>query len=820
MTGPGGVGKTRLALDIGARLADAFPDGIWLVRLESIRDVELVLATIAQAVGIADASAEDLADSLAAWLGPGRHLFLIDNFEQVAEASPVLGRLLETCPGLKMMVTSRTSLGVPGEHEFPLNPLPMPGRRAVPTVSGALEYPAVRLFVDRAKEVAPSFTLNETNVADVLAICGRLDGLPLAIELAAARIRVLTPAALLERLSDRLRILRGGSRALPERQKTMRDAIAWSYDLLDDRLKTVFRSLGVFAGGFTLPALEALFASDGDDGEIDPFDLLDYLTDLVDQSLVRRIDSDGDDPRFDLFQTVHEFAISELDAEGEERARRLAHAEWVIALVESAEEQMVGRDQVAWFKRLETEHDNIRGALSFAIGIGDGMLALRIPARLWRFWWLRGHLIEGRRWLRQVIAMHDGATNSPYAYCLLGAGSLAEDQGDLEEAVNYYQHARRLAVELGDKRLEGRAYNSLGTSAADSGHYDEALQFYREARVRFEAVGDERGIAGCDANSASVSFYRGDYERAAEGYLAGREALLRIGDIRGAVMLLGNAGAAYHDLKRYEESRNVHVMVAEEFRSLGDEVGLGTALSNIGSNSVHLGEYELAESTCREALEIFERIGIPRMAGFVRGTLGQASRETGDLRASADWFASALHLMWNASDVAASVSIIASLAELAVQIGEYGLASELYGARSALISANDIPVSEESREIAKEYRTIIEQNIGSDAASAAFAQGEGLATELIPGLADQLLEIARAIPDDPVEAALLAKTGLTSTDLRILRLFVAGKTNAEIAAEIRTETAVVIARIGQLYAKTGTDSRAELTAYAFKQGLT
>ena len=819
MTGPGGVGKTRLALEIAANVAEAFPNGVWLVRLEAIRDVDLVLATIAQTVGIADSSAEDLADRVAAWLGPVAHLFLIDNFEQVAEASPILARLLQLCPGLRLLVTSRTSLGVPGEHEYSLAPLPLPASRTAIDPAQALEYPAVRLFVDRAREVAPSFQLNAETMADVLAICTRLDGLPLAIELAAARIKVLTPTALLERLGNRLQILRGGSRALPDRQKTMRDAIGWSYDLLGPDQAEVFRALGVFAGGFTLDAVEYVLGHGSSRHVYDPIDLLDYLVELVDGSLVRRTDQNSDQPRFGLFQTIQEFAVDALVSSGEANERQRAHAEWVIGLTETAEPELIGPHQVAWFDRLEVEHDNIRGALSFAIGAGDGDLAIRIPGRIWRFWWIRGHLTEGRRWLRQVMELYRGEPNLALAHCLRGAGALAEDQGDLDEAIDFNTRARDLAASLGDGRLVGQCINSLGSIASDSGRYEDALAYYEEARTHFERAGDRRGIASCVANIAGVSFYRGDFVDAIAAYEVSRQLLFEIDDRRGAAMLLSNIGACQYEQGHFDEARDSQEQAVVEFNDLGDELGAASALANLGSNYQQLGDLERAEQVSLRALEIMERNGIRRMAGYVRATLSGIMRDKGELAASAEWAASGIRLLAEVGDPAYVAGVSASTAELAMLLDRPEEAATLYGAVAAIRERLGVDLERERGEIATENRAALRRELGDERYAQCAGTGAGLSDDQVVAVVEQLIEIARKRPADPVEAALAEATGLAPNDLAIVRMVVSGTPHAQIASALQIEKRLVAQRIASIYAKTGTESQATLAAWAFKHRI-
>jgi predicted ATPase/DNA-binding CsgD family transcriptional regulator len=816
LTGPGGVGKTRLALHVASRLEDAFPEGIWLVRLETIREVELVLATIAQAVGMADTSASDLAGHLAAWLGPGKHLFLIDNFEQLVEASTVLVDLLQRCPGLAFLVTSRVSLGVPGEREYLLEPMPLP--MAIGRIGPAelLAYPAVKLFVERATAVVPTFALTDGNAADVLAICRRLDGIPLAIELAAARIRLLTPAALRERLANRLQVLTSGPRSLPPRQQTMRDAIAWSYELLGPDDQRVFRMLSVFSGGFGLEAIERVLRRHGDDLDADL--LLERMTDLVDHNLVRRAHV-NDQSRFALFQTIQEFGASLLEEAGEGPAARRAQAEWVVELVERAEPELTGPDQVAWFDRLELEHDNIRAALAFAVNEPDSGIGQRLGAKLWRFWWLRGHLTEGRRWLTQILALPNGEMTLDRASCLRSLATLSDDQGEYDVAAPLYETALAAARELGDRRLEADVLSSLANNQHDRGIYDEAIRLHTEALRLYEELGHQRGIAGCYHNLATVDYLRGNYEAAEAGYTRAMELLEEIGDTRGRMMMLANLGAVAFALGEYERSREIQQQSLDAMREAGDEFGQANSLANLSDVYIELGDLEMATELGLQALEIAERLGIRRTAGFVRESLARIQREKGDYVAATDYLVIAIADLWSCGDQATTVEMLASATDIAHQLGDSAMAIRLIAAAQTLLQ--NVRIDRPQKSIDDYERILAEVREGTEREvfAAAWAAGEATPTDEIVREVAALRELARSSTADREDAALAHATGLTTSDIALLRQFAAGKTNREIADALAVDADKVTAQIARLYTRLGVDSRAGLTAYAFKHGI-
>jgi predicted ATPase/transcriptional regulator with XRE-family HTH domain len=434
LTGPAGVGKTRLAIEVASRVADLFPDGVAFVPLAAIRDPDLVAAAIARAVGVREDGSAPLAESLSAALENGARLLVLDNFEQLTAAAGVLGDLLRRCPRLTFLVTSRAAVRTYGERELPVVPLELPAPDHDLPLWAAAQLDAVRLFVERARAVRADFFLNQENVGAVVEICRRLDGLPLAIELAAARSRVLSPAALLDRLHQRLGLLTGGPVDLPPRQQTLRNAIAWSYDLLDDAERAGFRRLSVFVGGFDLVAAEGIGCLGTDVGLLDPADTraqrpdpvaLDLLDSLARKSMIR-VEAAGDEPRFGMYETIREYGRERLAEAGEADRWRAAHAALFLGLSEAAASHVDRADRVGWFDRLDREQDNLRAALDYLIEAGDVPRALRMAAALRGFWQYRGNPSEGRERFRAVLALPDASDNLRLRAATLGqAGYLA-----------------------------------------------------------------------------------------------------------------------------------------------------------------------------------------------------------------------------------------------------------------------------------------------------------------------------------------------------------------------------------------------------------
>src|SRR5215204_5303846 len=428
LTGPGGTGKTRLGLQAAADVLEEFSDGVFFVALATITEPEFVASTIALALGVKESAEQSLMKSLKNYLRDKRLLLVLDNFEQVLEGAPLVGELLGACPKMKVLAKSRIPLRLYGEQEYLVRPLALPDPKVMPLLEVLTQYEAVRLFVQRARAVKADFKVTNDNAPAVAEICARLDGLPLAIELAAARTRVLPPQKMLERLGNRLKLLKGGPRDLPTRQQTLRGTIDWSYELLEEEEKILFGRLSVFSGGRTLEAIEEICDPEGE------LEALEGVESLLEKSLLRQEEGVEGEPRFVMLETVHEYAREKLQESGEEQEIKRAHAHYFLTLAEEADPELKGPDQLEWFERLEAEHDNIRAALSWALERNEAELALRLGGALWWFWLVRGYHSEGRRWLEEALATDERRSPEVRAMALAGAGALALEQGDLDRA--------------------------------------------------------------------------------------------------------------------------------------------------------------------------------------------------------------------------------------------------------------------------------------------------------------------------------------------------------------------------------------------------
>ena len=537
LTGPGGIGKTRLGLQLAAEVLDEFEDGVFFVALAPITDPALVASAIAEPLGVVEAGDQPLKEGLKGYLRGKELLLVLDNFEQVLGAAPLVGELLSECPRLEVLATSRSLLRVYGEQEYPVQPLELPRPGRLPAIDRLSQYEAVRLFIERAKAARPDFSVTDENAPAVAEICVRLDGLPLAIELAAARIKLLTPGAMLERLGSRLKLLSGGARDLPERQRTLRGTIEWSHALLEDGERALFARLAVFSGGRTLEAIEAICDAKGDL----PMDALEGVSSLLDKSLLRQEEGPEGEPRFVMLETIHEFARERLQASGEAEEVRRLHAGYFVALAEEAEPELSGADQLACLGRLEAEHDNMRTALTWSLE-REPETALRLAVALARFWERRCRFVEGSSWLEAALRLSDHVEAATRAKLSSEAGTFAFFRTDFDRAIELHGEALGIYRQVGDDSGVAFALMCLGAQHMEKGDPESGTPYLEEALALSRRIGDKRNTAGSLHNLAEVERQRGNYERAR---MLGMEniALAReMGDKWQLAMVLGWAG--------------------------------------------------------------------------------------------------------------------------------------------------------------------------------------------------------------------------------------------------------------------------------------
>ena len=609
MTGPGGTGKTRLSLQVAAAAADAYPDGVWFVALDAVGDPALVVPTIARTLGLADNKTRSAIDLLADHIGSGQVLLVLDNFEQVVEAGKDVADLLRRCPNVRCIVTTRIPLRVSGEQEYPVPGLPAPPdtsrlseveRLNLPRglrehdAAALSQFEAVRLFVARATSVRPGFALSDANAPAVAGISARLHGMPLAIELAAARVKLLTPDQILARLDHHLTLLTAGSRDVPERQQTLRGAIAWSYDLLDDGARRLFDRLSVFRGGFDLAMAEQVC---GPANEIDG-DVIDRVGELVDQSLVRP--DDGPDPRFTMLETIRQFAAEMLATREEAVAVADRHAAAMLALAERAAPELTGPDQRTWLERLEPDHDNMRAALDWAIARPDPVLGVRLSYALWRFWQQRGYLNEARARFELLDAQGWDLEPVQRARFAEAYGGIAYWQSDQAMAARQYDEQLRLWREIGDKReianaLFNRAYADMievmegnvtaVNETSGRANLDEALVIYRE-------LGDAGGEGNILWGLGSLAYFTADAEAAEAAYRQSLELHRAAGDRSMEAWSLHMLALAMVGRRDFVEAQETAKHALRHFYEAGDVSGVTLTLDDLAITALGEGDAE------------------------------------------------------------------------------------------------------------------------------------------------------------------------------------------------------------------------------------
>ena len=640
LTGPGGTGKTRLAVQAAADVLDRFPAGVRFVNLAPLSDPRLVASAIAQVLGVRETPGLALIDVLKEKLASaGPMLLVLDNFEQVVAAAPGILEILDACPAVKAMATSRTLLRVYGEHEFPVPPLPLPEADPALSPGRLLDFPSIALFVQRAKAVKPDFGLTAHNADAVVQICQRLDGLPLAIELAAARIRVLPPSGLLARIASRLELLTGGAHDLPERQRTLRRTIDWSHDLLTPSEQKLFRRLSVFVGGCTLEAVEAVCDAQEDLG-LDP---LNGITSLLDKSLISQAAAGNAEPRFTMLETIREYGSERLDESGEIEATRRAHAAYFLVLAEEGAAHASPVDRESWLSRCDVEHDNFRAAIKYLVESANAEWGLRLGNALLWFWEPREHLTEGRRAMAALLDIPDNAPISEHrARASHTAGVLADIQLDSGSALELHRRSLEMHRRLGDQNGIAMSLGALAIVTHKGGLAAEARSYAEESLRIWKELGSGAFILGLH-NLANIASRQGDFKAA----------------------------------------RVAYEMTLDAFRSTGDQRGMAVALSGLGDVAVALGDHSGARELYRQSLAGFRQVEDLWGVAAVLRDLGDLASRDRDPDACV-FYKDALSIFHKTGHRRGMVPVLQRLADCAIQGGQPATALTLAGAADAL----------------------------------------------------------------------------------------------------------------------------------------
>ncbi|MGQ0569170.1 MAG: ATP-binding protein [Armatimonadota bacterium] len=689
LAGSGGCGKTRLAIEIATDLVDAYRDGVWLVELATLSDPGLVPQRVASVMRVREQPGRPLHVTLSEHLKPKHLLIILDNCEHLVRACAQLAELvLRACPDVHILTTSRERLGVGGEVTYRVPSLSLPNLDRVPPFEALTQSEAVRLFVDRATSVMPRFQLTRDNAPLVAHICQRLDGIPLAIELAAARVKVLALDQIALRLNDRFRLLVGGSRTAPTRQQTLRAVMDWSYVLLPEKERVLLGRLSVFAGGWRLEAAESICAG----GSIENEGILDLLSELVDKSLVI-VDEQAGEIRYRLLETVRQYGQERLLESGQDAPVRQRHRDWFLGLAERAEVELRGAAQSTWLKCLEVEHDNLRAALEWSQAeAGTGEAGLRLAAAMGRFWWMRGYLTEARGWLEGVLKQRGDATSASRARALLEAGRLAWAQSDYTAAGTFLEQSLALSRGFGDRPGIADALNMLGLVAWVQSEYSIAHARYQEGLVLSRDLDDRRRVATLLNNLGRVSMAQGDHAAADSFHRQSLEIYQTMGDIHGIAISLHNLGLTAAAQDRDEEARALFEESLRIRQELGDRHNVVYSLNSLGLVAYRQGRFQQAAELSEESLALSRELGNQEGIANALVNLARLAQHRDNLERAAALGRESLVLRRALGDRRGIAEGLDILAGLASAQGQKERAGRLFGAAAALRDAIGAPI--------------------------------------------------------------------------------------------------------------------------------
>ncbi|MCE7986917.1 MAG: helix-turn-helix domain-containing protein [Caldilinea sp. CFX5] len=700
LLGPPGIGKTRLSIEVAHAVQAAFTHGAYFIALAPLGDPALVMATIAQTLGVKENAGQPLLDGLKSALQAQRLLLVLDNFEHLLAAAPFVVELLEACPGLKALVTSRAALHVRGERLVAVPPLLLPDLTHEPVHGKLARIPAVALFVERAQAVLPPFRLTAQNAAAVAAICVRLDGLPLAIELAATRVKLLPPTALLARLEQRLAVLTEGGRDLPPRHRTLRAAIAWSYTLLDDSEQRLFRRLGVFVGGCTLAGAEAVLAEE-QTAAVPAHPLLDGLTALIDKSLLKQEQGRDGEPRLTMLETIREYALEQLALHGETETLRHRHADYYLRLAEEAEAHILhGPDQVLWSDRLEAEHDNLRAVLTWSCTTQEAAaFGLRLAGALAWFWVVHSHFSEGYRWLNTLLDRLHRAAPAVRAKILRVAGLLAENIGEFARTAALLEESLALYRALGDGAGAAQTLVLLGRIRKDQGKYAQARTLLAESLALGQA----------QQNTWAMIW---------------------------GLLSLGDTALATVELKQAEQyfQQALTLCLEQEDRFAG-----AWAIVNLGRVAEQLGDDRQAQTNYTEGVASFRQLAQGRDSADVYLELGRLARRHGHAAQAQNYYAESLTVLGELRDKRRLPVCLEGIAGLASMVGQPARAAQLFGAADAWREAVGLPLPPVERATYERDLAAARTQLDEVAWTTAWAEGQTLSLEQAITEAQQVL---------------------------------------------------------------------------------
>jgi predicted ATPase/DNA-binding CsgD family transcriptional regulator len=831
LIGTGGVGKTRLALQVAAEGGDAFANGVCFVSLAPVSDPELVMPAVAKALGLWEALDRSLLDHVRDYLQEQHLLLLLDNFEHVAAASPQLAALLVSCPHLHLLVTSRAALHLSGEYEFPVPPLPMPDLTQLPEQQALAQVAAVRLFVERAHAIQPAFELTQANARTIAEICVRLDGLPLAIELAAARSKLLPPQALLHRLSHRFDLLTGGPGDLPTRQQTLRNTLQWSYDLLTEPERRLFRWLSIFVGGGTLQAAETVCQASQEDG-IQASSVLDGVASLLDKSFVQQTEQEGEEPRLLMLETIRVFGLERLQAHCEWEAAREAHAAYHLRLVEEAHRHLFGVEAARWFERVEQAYPNLRAALQWALEDGDeetGSVrrietAVRLVSVLWRFWSIRGYMSEGRAFLECVLAGSEKSRDTIRLKVLTAAVTLGLYQEDVAWEERLCEELLPLSQRLSDRQAQGIALLGLaGVALLHRREPGRARALAEQAKAAFSARDETWMAASACLLLARVCNVQGEVARSQhhlEEGLALYRALGYAGDIAWPLIYL-----ARNAMKQGEQTR-ARALLQEAIglcQQVGNKWGLAHALGFFGQLMLERGDLVSACALLTESLQLKQETGNRHSVAHSLFHLATAVVLQGDIAQARTLYEQSLAFAIALGHWELVASCLQGLAVALTAQAQPLAAARLWGAAETLLQHSATTLPRVLRASVERAQARARMQLGDEVFAQALAEGHTMTAEQAlawqPAIPPQEAHLSTlSSPTAPTRPA-SSPAGLTTREVEVLRLVAQGLTDAQVAQRLVISPRTVTTHLSSIYNKLSINSRAAAVRFAAEHQL-
>lgn len=821
LTGPGGIGKTRLSVQVATLVAVHFSDGAYFIPLAPLSDPDLVVATIAHVLGLRDTGGWSLWDRLKAYLRTRQLLLVLDNFEHLLQATPQLLELLTNCPGIKMLVTSRAILRVRGEQAFQVTPLALPDLNELPGHDSLVEYAAITLFMQRVWAIKSTFQLTAANARTIAEVCVKLEGLPLALELAAARIKLLSPQALLARLEDQLRLLTYGASDVEERQQTIRNTIKWSYDLLSPIEQRLFRRVSVFIGGFTVEAAEYLYAALG----ISDMQVLDGLTSLLDKSLMQSVEQGEDEPRLYMLEAIREYGLECLVLNEEEEATRQAHFNYCVGLIEQVGSRINEADQRRWLDMLEREQNNMRTALRWSLEREDAELALRLSEKLCWFWHLRGYQVEGRQWLERVLARSEGATPSLLVRVLHGATRLASLQSDFVETQTMAEKMLVLCRETGNKRYEAFALRRLGENAEMKHNYavayplvDESLEIFRTLMSNQRSVPTKdikKNLAYGLFRVGCMIAYQGDFAQAHVLAEEGLALFRELDDRTGIVFGLGHMGKILVAEGGYARAYTMQEEAFSRAKAVGQRCEGTLWLHGSGEIALYQRDEAKGRQLLKETLLPYASVGNQWRRTHALILLANLATRQGDDAEGRSLCEESVTTLREIEDQEAIAALLEDVAEVAIQNSPvWGVT--LWGCAEALREVIGIPFSPWDYFPYKRSLAIAQATLGKKVFADAWQKGQTKTYE-------QALALYAA-PAKPASAPSTPKQGgfsdeLSTREIEVLRLVAQGLTDAQIAEQLILSRRTVSWYVSAIYRKLGVSSRSAATHYALKHYL-